>query len=200
MKAYTEERISFETYSTLKNSDNGSNSIEKKNKTKLEYDNLRSISFTYFLKESSLFSFNYLMERSTSLISVLFFRYTEQTELTEIIGYSIIILFSFSCFYMDHQESIGIILGPFYSKRDEFNYYLNLYRMVILNLFYFLITGVPVMFYLKNILNFMSVDEQIFNNMFDCSFYLFLISSPLLMIVNFLKGIMNARQLQKHYL
>lgn len=156
-------------------------------KMNLKYGNIKKISFPIFLKESLSFFGNYFIERIPFLLSFGLFNWKKDNFSTEMTGvfyqYTIV-----ACALMyDFQETLSIVLGPYYTKADAYHYKLNRNCLICLNFAAFLISCVAVAF-LKPFYKFINLDAEKIDDFTFYSQMSFLGVFCFISIQNFLKG------------
>lgn len=172
---------------------------KKKSAKKLSYHSLKDISFLFFLKESFLFSINFIVDRAPLLVAFLCARYVRNSDLIEVIGSGYMVMFYLTSYSVNHQETIGIILGPFYSNGDKRNYYLYLYRIIFMSILIFALNIGSILIFRNQILTFFSVNDEIFDRISDFIFWQLIFIAPAMTIMNLMRGLSSVHQLQKYY-
>jgi hypothetical protein len=163
----------------------------------LPYENVTDISFLFFLKETIYFSINYLMDRFTFIIIYIMYRFGNYEHATAVSGLIVLAVDLFFCFSRDFQEAIGIVLGPYYSKRNSKKYYFFLSILIFWNLVFFLIC-LPAIWFLPKFFELVGAEEDLVSTSSKVTRDFMLLACPFLSISNFIKGIINIKQLQ-HY-
>jgi hypothetical protein len=171
--------------------------ILKNNKLDLPYSKVSDISFTYFLSETLYFSINYFMDRLTFIITYILFRIGGFTKATVISGLIVLAVDLLFCFARDFQEAIGIVLGPFYSKGDAQQYYFFLMILIFWNIVFFLIC-LPSIYYLQAFFTFLGANPKLVELSSYVTRMYILSACSFLCISNFIKGLINIKQLHKY--
>lgn len=166
-------------------------------KPQLPYEDVREISFCFFLKETIFFSINYLMDRFTFIFIYILYRFGNFEEATAVSGLIVLAVDLFFCFSRDFQEAIGIILGPYYSKGNSKKYYFFLVIIMFWN-FVFFILCIPAIWFLPKFFAIIGAEEKLVDISTTVTREFMIFACPFLSISNFIKGIINIKQLQ-HY-
>ena len=154
----------------------------------LPYANVKNISFFFFLTESMYFSFNYLIDRLTFIITYILFNLGGFVEATVVSGLIVLAVDLFFCLSRDFQEAIGIVLGPYYSKGDAKNYYFFNLILIFWNGI-FLLTCALSAFFLEDFFGYMGVESHLVNIGSRVTKQYMLFACSFLCISNYIKGI-----------
>ena len=153
----------------------------------LPYARVRSISCWFFLKETAFFSANYVMDRMTFIITFILFRVGGFTQAIAILGLVILAIDLFFCLSRDFQETVGIVLGPYYSKGDSKNYYKYLVVLVFWNAVFFAVC-LPFAFFQKEFYSLLGVNSGILGPATAATKQYMLSACAFLSTSNFIKG------------
>ena len=120
--------------------------IEVEKRLNLKYSRLDEISFCFFVVEFLTFSGNYVIEVMTLLYCYFLYNMVGDSLSVEITGFIFQYICLFSFLSYDFQETVGIILGPYYGKLDAKNYCLYKYRLIFLNVLFWLVSCISIAF------------------------------------------------------
>ena len=104
----------------------------------LRYPKLSNISFATFLKESFFCGVNSYFEMLCFIFISVSYRLSSLSRYTTEIGIGVLLIKTLFCVVNKTNGSIGIVLGPFYSRQDFKNYqmYKNICCCITLVLFF----------------------------------------------------------------
>ena len=111
-----------------------------KNGVLLRYSKIEDISFCFYCLESVSYVGNYLVERVPFLITYILYNLAGDSYSTEVTGFVFQYVTILSSLSHDFQEPIGIILGPYYSKKDAPNYTRFFYRLLSMQIVVWLLS------------------------------------------------------------
>ena len=160
----------------------------KTSKIDLKFANLENFNYIFFMKESFFFIFNNIFQRLPILICSILYK---KQGLQDLIGFNdfvFILMDLVSSGLRDFQEIIPIVCGPYYSKNDFKNYFINRNRLILITVvgvFLFLLI-IP---FLEKIYNLMGVEEKSIESFISLGKYYVVYYAPFMAISNFLKGI-----------
>ena len=155
--------------------------------TKLKFANASEVTYWMFSKESSYFLINFLFNQIPSILFYAFFRMVSQEKMIGIVTFPLLTMSLCSSGIRDFQEAIGIMCGPFISKKDYYNYRVSRNRLIFLNC---LLYGIfmLVSLFLAPMYRLMGVEEKLMNDIVTFSLFFIFLYGPLLIAANFLKG------------
>ena len=153
----------------------------------LPYAQVTDVSFWFFVKESFLFSVNYLMDRMTFMITFVLFRLGGFTQGIAVLGLVIVAVDLFFCISRDFQEAVGIVLGPYYSKGDSKNYYFYLLILIFWNVAFFL-ACLPFVFFQAQFFGLLGVNPGLIGQTVAATQGYMLSACAFLSASNFVKG------------
>ena len=153
----------------------------------MKYFPIEEISFWFFWKESLSYIGNYFIERIPFLVSYIFFNLKKDTLSTDIAGFECMYLLIFCALMYDFQEAVAIVLGPYYSQGDVYNYKLAKYRLILLNFVGFLISAAVVMC-CKPIYRFLNVEPDMLDTYSNYGYIFFIFIFAGFAVQNFQKG------------
>ena len=153
----------------------------------LRFSDVEVVSYFMFLKESSQFILNYLFSIIPAVLFYSFFRMIGHEKMIGVITFPLLTMDLFSSGFRDFQEAIGIICGPFISKKDYYHYRINRNRLIFLNcLLYGIFMFIPLFF--VPMYKLLGIKGDLIDVIIDFSYFYVYLYGPLMTISNFLKG------------
>ena len=163
--------------------------VEAQKPENLKYSKLEQISFWFFGVESLTFIGNYIIESIALLYCYFLYNMVSDSLSVEVNGiiYHYISMFSFLSY--DFQESVGIILGPYYSKLDANNYTRYKYRLIFLFVLFWIISCIFI-YFIGHFYRFINVDQDKLGLYTVYSYYMFFLRNTTHSAASFLKGLL----------